>query len=132
MTHELYIQCVIAALIGNVVHILFKIISLVKEHKVANIEFTFKGYLKDDKWVIMADLASAFALVFIVDEWVVDDSYAWILSKMKSIFFFVGLTGSYVIMYFGSVATKKLQKAIDYKTSIADTASGTLDQPTPK
>jgi hypothetical protein len=123
---------VIAALIGNVLHILFKILSLIKEHKISNVEFNFKGYLKDDWWVIVADLSSSFALVFVIDEWIIDDSYTWILSKLKTIFVFVGLTGSYLVMYFFSVATKKLHKAIDYKTNIADQATGTLDKPTPK
>lgn len=132
MTREIYVDCVIAALIGNVIHIIFKIMSLAKEHKTSNIEFTLKGYWKDDMWVIIGDIASSFVLVFIVDEWVVDEQYAWVLDKIKTVFVFVGLTGSYLVMYFFSVATKKLQRAIDHKTSIADQQSGTVDKPTPK
>lgn len=132
MTRELYIDCVLAALIGNVIHIIFKIMSLAKEHKVSNVEFTLKGYWKDDKWVIIGDLASSFVLVFVVDEWVIEEKYAWVLDKIKTVFVFVGWTGSYLVMYFFSVATKKLQGAIDYKTSQADQQNGTVDKPTPK
>jgi len=45
MTLQLYIHCVIACLIGNLLHIGFKIISLQKDHKIANLEFSVGKYL---------------------------------------------------------------------------------------
>lgn len=129
MTHEVYIQCLIAALIGNLIHIGVKIVSLAKDHKLANLEFSFIGYLKDDKWALIVDLLSSVGLVYIIDEWLNDE---WIAGKVKSIFFFVGFTGSYVVLQLMSVAKKKFRAAIDHKTNIADQVSGTLDKPTPK
>jgi hypothetical protein len=121
---------VIATIIGNVLHVLYKILSLSKDHKVANIEFSLIGYLKDDKWALLVDLVSSFALVFIAEEWLDFDSR--IAGKIKSIFVFVGFTGSFVIIELMSVATAKLRKAVDYKTNIADKETGTLNNPTPK
>jgi hypothetical protein len=46
-------------------------------------------------------------------------------------FVFIGFTGSYVILQLMSVAKKKFRNAVDYKTTISDQATGTLDKPTP-
>jgi hypothetical protein len=130
MTHQQYFQCVIAALIGNLVHIAFKVLSLWKDHKKANLEFSLLGYLKDDKIALIVDVIGSFALVYIIDEWIIP--YPQILSKIKTLFVFVGMSGSYVILQMFSVAKRKFRAAIDYKSTLADTASGTLDKPTPK
>ena len=129
MTHELYIQCVIATLIGNVLHIAFKILFLWKSHKKANLQFTLAGYFKDDMWPLIVDFLASFAIVYIVDEWLSFNEF--IIGKIKSIFIFVGFTGSYVLLLFISVAEKKFLAAVDHKTNIADKETGTSDKPTP-
>jgi len=130
MTHEQYLQCVIACLIGNIIHLFFKIRSLAKDHKIANLEFSFPQYIKDDKWAIIMDFVSSFGLVYIADEWLGDlGSYA--IGKMKSIFVFVGFSGSYVILQSMSVAKSKFRKAVDFKTNKSDEQDGTQGTPTP-
>lgn len=129
MTHELYIQCVIACLIGNVLHIAFKFFSLWKNHKKANLEFSFGKFLKDDKFAIVVDFIASFAIVYVIDEWLSFNEY--IIGKIKSIFIFIGFTGSYVILLLMSVAEKKFRAAIDHKTNISDATTGTSDKPTP-
>ncbi len=129
MTHQLYIQCVIACLIGNVLHVCFKILSLWKNHKKANLQFSIGSYLNDDKVPLIVDLLSSFAVVYIIDEWFSFNEF--IIGKIKSIFVFVGFTGSYVIMLLMSVSERKFRSAIDYKTDIADRATGNLEKPTP-
>ena len=129
MTQELYIKCFVACFIGNVLHVAWKIFSLSQDHKKANLKFSVGGYFRDDKWALVVDVMFSFALVYIVDEWLDLDSR--ILSKIKSVFVFVGFTGSYVILQLLSVSKSNFRKAVDYKTNIADKETGTLDNPTP-
>ena len=51
--------------------------------------------------------------------------------NIKIGFAFIGYTGSDVLNRVFSVANKKLNSAIDYKTNIADGATGNLEKPTP-
>jgi len=129
MTTQLYIQCVIACLIGNILHIGFKILSLQKDHKIANLEFSVIHYLRDDKWALLMDVFASFAVVYLIDEFLDMDSR--LIGKIKTIFVFVGFTGSYVILQIMSVAKSNFRKAVDYKTNQADAANGTLQKPTP-
>jgi len=129
MTHELYYQCVIACLIGNIIHIAFKVRSLAVDHKVANLQFSLGGYLKDDKWALIVDALSSFGLVFVADEWL--DMDPRILGKIKSIFILVGFSGSYMILQLMSVAKSNFRKSIDFKTDKSDALDGTLGTPTP-
>lgn len=129
MTHELYIQCVLACLIGNIIHIAFKVRSLAVDHKHANLQFSFGTYLRDDKWALIVDALSSFGLVFIADEWL--DIDPRVLGKIKSIFVLVGFSGSYVILQMMSVAKSNFRKSVDFKTTKSDEQDGTLDTPTP-
>lgn len=129
MTTEIYIHCVVASLLGVVFHIAVKIKSLHDDHKVTNLKFSVAQYLKDDWIALVVDVLAALILVYLVSEWVEEDSR--ILTKIKSIFVFVGYTGSSVLMQVLSVAKKNFRKAVGYKTNIADASTGTLDNPTP-
>lgn len=129
MTHEIYYQCVLACLIGNLLHIAFKVRSLAVDHKIANLQFSVGKYIKDDKWALIVDAASSFALVYLADEWLDFDER--ILGKIKSIFVFVGFTGSYVVLQVMSVAKRKFRSAVDFKTNKSDELDGTLGAPTP-
>lgn len=129
MTLTLYIHCVIACLIGNILHVGFKIISLQKDHKIANLEFSVGKYLSEDKWALLMDVFASFAVVYLIDEFLEMDSR--LIGKIKTVFVFVGFTGSYVILQVMSVAKSNFRKAVDYKTNQADEANGTLNKPTP-
>lgn len=124
MTHEQYFQCVIAALIGNLLHISIKILSLWKDHKSSNLQFSLGGYFKTDKVALIVDVIGSFALVYVVDEWVIP--YPEILSKIKTIFVFVGFSGSYVVLQLLSVAKSRFRQAVKYKAGISDSSTGTL------
>jgi len=129
MTTELYIHCVIASMVGVLFHVAIKIKSLWEDHKKANLQFSVRQYFIDDWIALIVDILASLILVYLVDEWLDFDSK--LLGKIKSVFFFVGFTGSYVILQFLSVAKKNFRKSIDYKTNIADEKTGTLDAPTP-
>jgi len=117
MNTELFLQCLVACLVGNAAHIAFKIYSLSKDYKKANMAFTLGQYFADDKWALVADLVGSAALVYLADEWI-DNPY--VLGKIKTLFVLIGFTGSYVILYFASNAKRKFQKVIDEKTNKAD------------
>ena len=129
MTKELYIQCVLATLLGNILHVAFKVLALWKDHKVANLEFSFLSYLKDDWLALICDAFSSFLIVYLIDEWLSFNEF--IIGKIKTIFVFIGFTGSYVILTLLSVAKKKFRMAVDYKTTISDRETGNLEKPTP-
>jgi len=129
MTTALYIHCVIACLIGNALHVGFKIQSLAKDHKIANLQFSLPNYIKEDKWALIMDVLASFTIVYLFDELLHLDER--LLGKIKTIFVFVGFTGSYVILQLMSVAKSNFRKAVDYKTNQADAANDTLDKPTP-
>lgn len=129
MTHEIYLKCVLACLIGNILHVAFKIRSLSVDHKAANLQFSFGKYIKDDKIALIVDALSSFGLVYLADEWLDFDER--ILGKIKSIFIFVGFSGSYIVMQLMSVATAKFRAAVDFKTNKSDALDGTLGTPTP-
>jgi hypothetical protein len=117
MTIPLFWQCFIACLIGNIIHVSFKIRSLSIDYKKANLPFSIGQYFKDDKFALVADAAASFGLVYLADEWLHNE---YILGKIKTFFVFIGFTGSYVILQFTSVAKSKFRKIVDEKTNIAD------------
>lgn len=129
MTHEQYVACVIACLIGNVVHVCCKIYSLSTDSKKANVEFSFLHFVALDKWALIVDLVVSLAIVYLADEWLDLDSR--IISKIKSIFFFVGFSGSYIVFLVMSRAQDLVRKRIDEKTNEIDKLNNTLDKPTP-
>jgi hypothetical protein len=89
--------------------------------------FTFRQYFKDDGYAIFVDFLFSFAVVYIVDELIIESE--WLMNKIKIFFLFVGFTGSYVIMQIMSVAKKKFRAVVDTKTNIADNKKPLVDKP---
>lgn len=117
MTRELFIECFIACLIGNIIHIAFKAYSLSQDYQKANVKFTFRQFVMHDKFALLLDLVGSFGLVYLADEWINNE---YVMGKIKTLFIVIGFTGSYFILYFASVSKKKFQKIVDEKTDIAD------------
>lgn len=118
MTKEQYINAVLACLLGIVLQVIYKITRMKNKAKISNTEFSIKEWFKDDMWVLLLNTISPFIIVWAIDEWLSFDNK--IADKIKSIFVFVGFSGSQVIMGFLSVADKKFNKIIDEKTNVAD------------
>jgi hypothetical protein len=118
MTKEQYINAVLACLLGIILQVIYKITRMKNKAKISNTEFSIKEWLKDDSWVLVLNIISPFIIVWAIDEWLAFDNK--IADKIKSIFVFVGFSGSQVIMGFLSVADKKFNKIIDDKTNVAD------------
>jgi hypothetical protein len=108
---------------------LLKIRSIQQKAKDANIEFNPRQYFIDDKISHGASLVTVIMVMFLVDEFAHFSEY--VMQYVKFGFAFVGYTGSDIMSRFFSVVNKRINKAIDYKTSIADEATGTTDKPTP-
>lgn len=124
-----YLQCLAVALLGMILQALLKIKSMQDKAKKANVQFSAKEYLFDD-WVshLASFVTIIMCLFFIADFtrfFAKSDEY------MKLGFAFIGYTGSDVMSRIFSVVNKRINDAIDYKTNIADKASGTTENPTP-
>ncbi len=124
-----YIQCFAVGLLGMILQALLKIKSIQDKAKKANVQFSAKEYLMED-WVShMASFVTLSMCLFFVDEFT--NFYAKASDYMKIGFAFVGYTGSDIMSRIFSVVNKRINRAIDFKTTIADEASGTSDKPTP-
>lgn len=112
---EIFVKCFIASLLGNLIHIGYKIVSLKSDYAKAKIEFSLGMYFKDD-WIALAfNFFCSMIWVYAVDELVSHSS--WVLERIKLIFIAVGFMGSYAVMYPLSRAKKRFRILIDEKTS---------------
>lgn len=118
MSHEIYLKCVIACLIGNLLHILAACMMRFREHRLSNIPFSLGRYIRDDKWVFISDAAFSFAVVYIFDEWA--SVTPWFMEKAKTFFIFVGFTGSYVFNLMLSNSKKKFLGYVDRSSDVAE------------
>jgi hypothetical protein len=129
MTTILYFQCFAVAFFGMVLQALLKIKSIQEKARKANVAFKAKEYLVDD-WVShCASLTTVVLFLFFIDE--IAHFSEHVMNYVKFGFAFVGYTGSDIMSRIFSVVNKRINNAIDYKTSMADEASGTTDKPTP-
>ena len=129
MTISLYIQCFAVAFFGMVLQALLKIKSIQDKAKKANVEFKAKEYLIED-WVShCASLTTVIMIMFFIDELALFSEY--VMQYVKFGFAFVGYTGSDVMSRIFSVVNKRINNAIDYKTTELDKINGTSDKPTP-
>lgn len=117
------------SLLGMVLQMLLKIKSIQEKAKKANVIFSIKEYLRDD-WVSHGiSLVTIIMFMFFITELV---NFNAIVSKYLKIgFAFVGYSSADIASRIFSVVNKRVNNAIDYKTTIADEANGTTDKPTP-
>jgi len=115
-------------LLGLLLSTITVIQSLKNKAKIANVIFTVSSYFKDDGVLTMAGSSVMIIMGLVVLEYVPPSTNPLLLI---AIFATAGYTGSDLASRFFSVANKRINDAIDYKTTIADKASGTLDNPTP-
>ena len=125
---NIYISCALMGLLGLLLSTITVIQSLKNKAKIANVIFTVSSYFKDDGVLTMAGSSVMIIMGLVVLEYVPPSTNPLLLI---AIFATAGYTGSDLASRFFSVANKRINDAIDYKTTIADKASGTLDNPTP-
>lgn len=124
-------EIVLAGTIGMVLQMLLKARSLQHKAKLANVEFKFGEYFTED---ILSHLISVLAIVLYVLlvrgrlNNVPYNLYEVILAVSAT----VGYSGADIVSRFFSFTNKKINAAIDHKTTQSDTYDGTLNKPTPK
>lgn len=129
MTFQLYLECFAVAFVGMLLHAVLKLKSLQDKARLANVEFKVKQYFIQD-WLSH----SSSLLTVILFLLFTDNLLHWkpqVLGFLKILYAFIGYTGSDVWSRLLSVVNKKINTAIDYKTTMADKQSGDLEAPTP-
>lgn len=126
---------IICGIIGMVLQMLMKAKSIQDKARLGNIQFKFMEYFVND-W--LSHLISTFALTLFIymakgriasiplkDKTAL---YEWILALSAT----VGYSATDIVSRFFSLTNKKINAALDYKTTMADKANGTENAPTPK
>lgn len=127
MSLSMYVICFCIGVLGIVFHVILKIKSISDKAKLSHVEFNVKGFFKDDVWGILASFVAIIAELLFIDE-----VLHWnenIMNYIKFAFFFSGYVGSDILLRVMSFANKRVNAAIDYKTTKYDEANGTLDGP---
>lgn len=101
-----------------VIHVLAKFQALKKDYDKGNAIYTFQRFLKDDWLALSIDLAACVAIIYAFDEWA--GFTPWIVSKIKTIFVFVGLGSSWIIMTLFSKAKEKFRLFLDTETGTVE------------
>lgn len=125
----LYIKCFILGILGMTISTLLILNSLSKKAKAANVIFKPTTYFNDDKFLIIGNFLWILVVMMLLDfiaGWKPD----WEKFFLPG-FFLMGWVGCDLASRLVSVANKRINSAIDYKTTISDTQTGTLDNPTP-
>lgn len=124
-----YIQCILMGLCGTVLSTLAVLYNLSKKARLANIQFNNLEYFKTDWFApvisFVAIVMAIIALPYIPASWQTSPGIIIL------IFATIGYSGNDLVSRFFSVVNNRINGAIDYKTTIADTQTGTLDKPTP-
>lgn len=126
---SLYLKCFAAAFLGLLIHTGLKLKSLKELAQKSNIELRTIDYFKQDILSHLLNLLCiALWMMWISDAIAVYPKVTMILTVLSSV---VGYFNTSIILSVFSVVKSRMNKAIDIKTTISDTATGTLDQPTP-
>lgn len=124
-------EVALAGAIGMVLQMLMKAKSIQDKARKGNIQFKFMEYFTAD-WLshLISTLAIILFLILVrrrLDQ-IPSSMYEIVLAFGAT----VGYMGADIVSRFFSATNKKVNDALDFKTDIADKASGTLGTPTPK
>lgn len=126
---QMYTVCLLVALIGAAIHFFVKMNNIMKGSKIANVEFFPKRFYNDEKISMIISLLTIFLALFLLGELL--DAFPRSVGYKNLAFAFLGYGSDYLASYFFSFAQKRLDQAVDFKTTELDRANGTLDKPTP-
>ena len=129
MSLKQYLICFLIAAVGQILFNVLKIKGLQDKANIANLQFSVKDYFKKDWLSVLASFLTVLLVLACIDsllKWKPE-----VVDYIRPIFAFVGYTGSDIASRIFGVMNKRLNDAIDYKTTQADTANGTLNTPTP-
>jgi hypothetical protein len=129
MIKDMITEVAIVGVIGAVLQMLMKARSIQTKARLSNVQFKFWSYFVDD-W--LSHLISLFALalvIFMTRHRLADikpDMHEIILGLSAT----VGYSGADIVSRFFSFTNKRINSAIDFKTTKADEAAG-IDPNTP-
>lgn len=129
MTLSLYLQCLLAATLGGLFQTMMKLKSIRDKSRLANVQFSAKQFFSDDWFVMIGNQIFIFICLLIVGEWAKPDTI--FMEKIKSLFVFIGWAGSDLALRLFSYADKRVNAAIDDKTTQIDRINNTANAPTP-
>jgi len=120
-------EIAIVGFIGMILHMLMKARSIQNKARQANVQFKFWSYFTDD-W--LSHLISAIAVilyVYLVKNRVMNTDPVALTTWHETILAFsatVGYSGADIVSRFFSFTNRRINSAIDHKTSIADISVG--------
>lgn len=148
----LFLKLLAAAVVGFGISLVAKNSSLKAKARLSNLQYGGLGELIKTDIATVVGTFLTIALIFLIlgqainpnnlheadkpikllEGWVVLSKRIIFEAIMALLFSTVGYTGLDIALRIFSVTNRKLNAAIDHKTTIADQVSGTLDKPTPK
>lgn len=104
---DLYVQCYIACLIGNVIHLAIAYLKGTQDRRSAGLQVNgLWEFIKLERATIIADFFASMGLVYAADEWL---NNPYVLGKIKTAFILVGFTGSYLLLWATSRSKAKFR-----------------------
>lgn len=129
MSLSAYLFCGAVAFIGALLHFFLKMGEKQKTARLANVEFFYKQYFQDEMIsIIVSGLTILLALML------AGEAFGYkpeVMNLKNGIFAFIGYFGDSIASKVFGLAGKRLDAAIDYKTTELDKANNTLGSPTP-
>lgn len=125
-----YLYCGAIALLGLLISVLFQLKSQSDKAKLANLIVpTFQSFIKDE-WITIAlsltTIVIGLFLIPVIAGW--KPSY---IPYIRPAFLPIGYMGTDILLKLFGVVNKRLNAAIDVKTTEGDKATGNLAAPTP-
>jgi hypothetical protein len=125
-----YLELLGFGLLGWIIQALLKARSIQEKARAANVEFKFLEYFTMD-WI-----SHAVSIIMIVTGVLLANDaihmFPQVESWLRALFVTIGYSNGDIVSRFLSKVNTKVNAAIDYKTTISDKQTGTLDAPTPK
>ena len=116
---ELYFQTLAAGILGIAFHIFaVKLPSVKARSQAANLQFSIRSYFKDDWIAIGASVITLLLAILTLDE--ILGYKPALLRYIKYFFFFIGFTGSSILIAILGKTNKAINAVVDIKTNIAD------------
>ncbi len=128
-----YLTCFLMGIIGVALSTITVLQSLTKKAKIANIIFNWKLFFSADIFIqLIGSLITVGGALLLIGPFMRQyPQYADKDFAIMVVFATIGYLGSDVASRLFSVVNSRINGAIDYKTTQADTANGTVDTPTP-
>ena len=124
-------EVTLCGLIGMILQMLMKAKSIQDKARLSNVQFKFSEYFIKDWLSHMISTGAVVLYVILAKRRIMaapDSVYELVLAVSAT----VGYSGADIVSRFFSFTNKRVNAAIDYKTTEIDKINNTVDKPTPK